>query len=63
MLQFRHKPGNEINGCSGNWGVRNIYMHSEGAAPLLHAYTHRLHFPTGEIKTESMRNVVIMGMN
>jgi len=54
MLLFCHKPGNEINGCSGNWGVRIIYMHSEGAAPLLHAHTlrtHRLHCLTGEIKT------------
>jgi len=35
-------------------GVRIIYMHSEGAAPLLHAHTlrtHRLHCLTGEIKT------------
>lgn len=61
MLLFRHKPGNEINGCSGNWGVRIIYMHSEGAAPLLHAHTAQasLH-STGEIKTENVKNVVIM---
>lgn len=45
MLLFRHKPGNEINGCSGNWGVRIIYMHSEGAAPLLHAHTAQAALP------------------
>ncbi len=38
-------------------------MHSEGAAPLLHAHMHSLHFPTGEIKRDNMNNLVIMGMN